>query len=242
MHCATLEPSELSKRYKVGPCNDKRDAEWKRFERGVLEKLGTAVSCVKPEQMERAIAQAESIRALESVGSLLDSGWPEVSAYWRDPITGVRCRCRPDYRARTGKRGAESILIDLKGYGDLREFRRQIGRMNYHQQAAFYTDGYEAASEAPVLGFLFVAVEDQYPYVARSVMLGEASLAAGRKSYRALLNLYAECLRTDLWPGYPEIELVEIEPWRMDEADRLLAQFPNPAEPVFPPPTEVTAA
>ena len=219
-HCATLEPDEFDKRYKVGPINDKRLVAWKEWERETRKIIGNGVTLITPEQREVALAQAESIRSNPDVAALMSDGQAEVSAYWVDPVTGVRCRCRPDFRAATGKRGRASILLDVKTYGtsDPEEFRRQVERMEYHQQAAYYTDGYAVASQQPVVAFVFIAVEDKYPFLSSAVMLDDDSLEAGRRLYRKRLDRYATCLRENVWPGYSNtIELIRLSNWTLQQ-------------------------
>jgi hypothetical protein len=221
-HCATLEPDEFDKRYKVGPINDKRLVEWKDWAKDIRKQVGGGVTLITPNERAIALAQAESIRSKPDVAALMSAGWPEVSAYWLDPITGVRCRCRPDWRSPTGKRGRYSILLDVKTYSnaDPDEFRRQVERMAYHQQAAFYSDGYAIASQQPVVGFVFVVVEDSYPFMSSAVMLDDDSLEAGRRLYRGGLDAYAKCLRENVWPGYSEsIELIRLSSWRLQQTN-----------------------
>lgn len=216
LHCATLEPDAFASRYKVGPCNDKRVKEWKDFERDVRAAVGYGVDCITPDQRDLALAQAESVRSNAEIAALMRHGEAEVSAYWVDPITGVRCRCRPDFRSGTGKRRKSSILIDLKGYGDARadEFALQVARMGYARQAAYYSDGYEIASGHPVVGFLFVVVENVYPFAAAAYMLPEEWLDYGRREYRALLDLYAQCRTSNVWPGPSDgIQLLPVPHW-----------------------------
>lgn len=203
LHCATLEPEAFASRYKVGPCNDRRSAEWKQWHRELRAAVGDGVECITPDQRDVALAQAESVRSDPDIASLMRKGDAEISAYWKDAATGVRCRCRPDFRSPTGKRGKWSILLDLKGYKDARadEFALQVARMDYARQAAFYSDGYAIASANPVVGFVFIVVENTYPYAAAAYMLPDEWLDHGRREYRALLDLYAQCCATNAWPG-----------------------------------------
>jgi PDDEXK-like domain of unknown function (DUF3799) len=211
-HCATLEPGEFDKRFATGPSVNRNTNAWKDF----VASLPGGVTAIQQEQRDVAFAQAASVRAIEDVAALLSSGGAaEVSVYWNDPETGVGCRARPDYAAPAGD---GVILLDLKTYSDSspEEFRRQIARKAYHCQDALYSDGYALASGEPVLGFVFVAVETAWPYVASAVMLDDASREQGRQENRALLDAYAECLKTDVWPSYTSmIELVSLPQWAM---------------------------
>ncbi len=215
-HCAILEPNEFPKRYAVGPCNDKRLKAWKEWE-GQQDDDSTA-QLIRPSQAETAWQQAASVRRIPDVDALLRNGQPEVSAFWIDPATGELCRCRPDW---VHPAGDGVILADVKTCGNAspREFARQCARMGYHRQAAFYSDGYALAAGAPVLGFVFIAVEDAWPYHASAVMLDDESLAKGRAEIAELLPRYAQCRATNTWPGYAEsIELISLPSWALNES------------------------
>ncbi|UXC37461.1 PD-(D/E)XK nuclease-like domain-containing protein [Cupriavidus gilardii] len=210
-HCAVLEPDEFGKRYAVGPgVSTKAVKAWKEFEAA----LPAGVVGIKPEQYEVAMRQAESVRALPEIRDALAHGAAEVSAFWIDAATGVQCRCRPDWVHDCGDAGV--ILLDLKTYSDASpaEFRRQVARKRYHVQDAFYSDGYAAASGLPVLGFVFVAVETEYPFAASALMLDDIAKDTGRALYRRDLATYAECMRTAAWPGYSDqIEIISLPAW-----------------------------
>lgn len=231
-HCATLEPNEFSKRYVTIPpsaprrpteaqWNAKKPSEdsiaamswWREFNAQHLTKV-----IITGQQYEAAMRQAESIRRLPEIAEGLSSGYPEVSAMWIDEATGEACRCRPDWVSDFG--GRRVALLDVKTYSDASadEFRRQIARKRYHVQDAFYCDGYAAAAGVDVMGFIFIAVETDWPYQASALMLNERSRAQGRTDYRRDLDTYAACRRTGKWPGYGEqIHLIDLPLWAFSE-------------------------
>jgi hypothetical protein len=198
-HCAILEPGELSERYRIGPDVTRSTKVWKE---AAAAAEADGVTLIKPDQAATALAQARSVHALPDIAQALARGRPEVSAFWRDDETGVVCRVRPDWVHETD--GGGVVLLDVKTYGDAspQEFRRQAARKGYHRQDAMYRDGYAKASGAPVLAFIFVAVEDKYPFAASAVMLDEESQDAGWQQYRHALSVYADCKKNDKWPGY----------------------------------------
>ncbi|CCN24150.1 phage-related exonuclease [Bordetella bronchiseptica 1289] len=211
-HCAILEPAEFDKRYAVGPDVSRATKAWKEWEAS----LPAGVIAIKPDQRETAMRQAESVRRLPDVAEALDAGRPEVSAYWIDSDTGVLCRCRPDWVHPAGDNGA--ILLDVKTYSDASpaEFARQIARKRYHVQDAFYSDGFARAAGVDVLGFVFVAVETEWPFAASAVMLDEPGRDVGRIQYRRDLDTYARCLAANDWPGYgAAIHQVSLPAWAL---------------------------
>lgn len=211
-HCAILEPSEFEKRYAIGPVDDKRLAVWKAWEAKLPDDIEEAI---KPSQATAAKCQALSVRAIPDVAALLAKGAPEVSAFWIDPTAGELCRCRPDW---VHPAGDGVILVDVKTCGDAspREFARQVARMGYHRQAAFYSDGYEIASGRKVLGFVFVAVETAWPFAASAAMLDDASLEQGRVEIAELLPRFAACRAKNEWPCYGDsISLITLPAWAL---------------------------
>ena len=229
-HCAVLEPEEFEKRYAIVPegaprrpteaqWNAKKPSEdsiaamawWREFNEKTSGK-----TIVTHDQYETAVRQAVSVRALPDIGEALANGKPEVSAFWTDEETGVECRCRPDFV--NSVRDNAVLLLDVKTFSSAspNEFRRQVARKRYDVQAAFYSDGYEKASGMEVLGFIFLAVETEYPFAANAFMLDEESLDAGRTKYRKNLRTYAECMRTNTWPGYSTgIDIIRLPSWAL---------------------------
>jgi hypothetical protein len=209
-HCATLEPHAFAVRYPVGPEVNRNTKVWKDF-----AESHPGLDCIQPNQATTAKAQARSIRAIPDIGTMLSSGRPEVSAYWIDEATGLLCRCRPDH-VWPHPDGESVMLLDVKTYSDASpaEFARQVARKSYHGQAAHYSDGYAKASGKTVLGFVFVAVETEFPYAAASCTLDEQSIEKGRADNRILLDGYAQCQRLGMWPGYAQtIEIITLPKW-----------------------------
>lgn len=233
-HCAILEPTEFEKRYVTLPSDAPRrptSAQWNAKNPSSDSMMAMAWwrewlatnegrTVITHEQRETALRQAESVRRLPDIRDALDCGRPEVSAYWRDPVTDVLCRCRPDWRHDAGERSV--ILVDVKTYSNAApfEFARQIPRMRYHVQSAYYTDGYAQAADVDVMAFIFLAVETEYPYAASAVMLDDAALEQGRAEYRRNLDTYAACLKSGEWPGYPTgIQPVSLPAWALTDIE-----------------------
>ncbi|BEG74470.1 MULTISPECIES: PD-(D/E)XK nuclease-like domain-containing protein [Achromobacter] len=211
-HCAILEPAEFDRRYAVGPDVSRATKAWKEWEAS----LPAGVIAIKPDQRETALRQAESVRRLPDVAEALAAGRPEVSAYWIDPDTGVLCRCRPDWVHPAGESGV--VLLDVKTYSDASpaEFARQIARKRYHVQDAFYSEGFGRAAGVDVLGFVFVAVETEWPFAASAVMLDEPGKRQGAIDMRRDLATYAACLKANEWPGHgAAIHQVSMPAWAL---------------------------
>lgn len=210
-HCAVLEPDQFDKRYIVGPTVNRNTKVWKEFVEANPHRFA-----IQQDQSDTAWRQARSIFALPEVGDAFASGKPEVSAFWRDAETGAECRCRPDWVHPVGDESV--ILLDVKTYSiaSANEFNKQVARKRYDVQAAFYSDGYATASGLKVLGFVFVAVEAEWPHASNAFMLDAQGIAAGREKYQRNLRTYAECLRTGKYPGYSTgIQIISLPAWAL---------------------------
>ena len=212
LHCALLEPDQFDLRYVVGPSVHRGTKTWKEWCAAHTDRHP-----IQGDQRETAFAQADSARKIKDVADAVSHGDREVSVFWNDPLTGVLCRCRPDF-VHEASRGV--VLVDAKTYSnaDPEDFARQCARKGYHRQAAFYTDGYTACTGREVLAFIFVVIETEWPYAASAVMLDKASMHAGRVLYRRNLNRYADCLKNNTWPSYSSaIELVSLPHYALED-------------------------
>lgn len=209
-HTALFEADALASRYVVKPAGlDGRTKEGKAW---AAEHAGRQI--VSGSDFEAARVMAQRVRALPDLSALLSDGYPEASAFWLDDDTGELCKCRPDWVSPAGDGGV--VLVDGKSCQDASPegFGRAIWNYGYHLQAAWYTDGFEAATGLRVHGFVFAAVESAWPHAAAPYMLGDDVLDRARKEYRRLVNRYAECKRTGIWPGYASgVQLINLPAW-----------------------------
>lgn len=216
-HCVLFEYGAFFDRYKVGPEVSSRNVKaWQEFKKE-CEAVGAVA--IDSAQYESAMRIRESALAVPDLKDALlhPDSKGEVSAYWTDEQTGARCKCRPDLVMPAGDDAV--VLFDGKTFatGDVSEFGRQVPRMNYHLQDAFYTDGYEIASGKRVLDFIFIIIGNQWPHPVNLATLDAEGLSAGRAKYRHALNVYGQCLRTNEWPGYaPGIKTIYMPKWALE--------------------------
>lgn len=211
VHCAIFEPAALLDRYVVRPAGI--DGRTKEGKAAIAELAASGREVIDADAMASAMRQARAVDALPEVAALLADGYAEASAFWVDSETGVLCKCRPDWVAPTGD---GVILIDGKTAQDASSdgFGRAIWNYGYHLQAAWYSDGFERATGLRVHGFVFAAVESAWPHAAAAYMLSDEVLDKSRAENRRLLNLYAECRRTNTWPGYPAgVQEINLPKW-----------------------------
>lgn len=231
-HCAILEPKEFAKRF----CELPKDAPRRPSEAQLNAKKNSPESLeaiqwwaswnakhqdltiVTHAQAETAWRQADAVDRIPEISDVLKNGQAEVSACWRDTVTGELCRCRPDWVFKLDD--GSVILLDVKTFASAApdEFRRQIARKRYHVQAAYYSNGYALASGLTVRGFVFLTVESEYPYLASALMLDEDGIVSGEVAYRRNLDTYSQCKRTGVWPSYSEeIAIVSLPSWAAEK-------------------------
>jgi len=200
LHTLVLEPETMASRYMVKPAgmtfSTKEGKAWR-------DAVPAGVEVVSADELKVATRQASNLRAVPEIAALLGQGEAEVSFFWIDELTGVLCKGRADWVYRTGQ---GVILPDLKTSEDVSPsgFAKACARYGYHMQAAWYSDGWKAATGEDVLGFVFGAVESSWPNVAEAYMLDDEAIDKGRAECRRLLNLYASCKASNHWPAYAE--------------------------------------
>jgi hypothetical protein len=199
-HSFILEPEVFNKSYAVLEEKiDKRTKEGK----AIWEEWQAAhpfQETIDKPTMTELVAMRDSIYSHPAAQKYLTGGIAEQCMFWER--NGILCKARPDYIVQTDE---GVLLVDLKTTKDARmdEFARACWSYRYHVQAPYYMDGYEIITGEQPLGFLFIAIEKAKPYPTAAYLANEAMVEQGRREYISDLDVYAECLAKDEWPGYP---------------------------------------
>lgn len=162
---------------------------------------------------EVAEAMAEAVRRHPIAGPLFapGSGRAELSIFWTDPATGVRCRVRPDWLKQMP---GLTLAVDYKTAKDAspEACSRAIRDHSYHQQDAFYVDGIWAALQPEDVRMIFVFQSKQPPYLITVRELTQQDRDIGRARNEKALRIYADCERTGIWPDWtgPVTEIPQI--------------------------------
>lgn len=157
-------------------------------------------------ELDAAEKMAEAVKRHTVANALLSNGRPEVSLFWVDKATGVKCRARLDWLPNPVE-GRRLIVPDLKSAATAAptEFAKASANFGYYGQHRHYLDGIEACGLDDDPAFLFVVVEKTHPHL---VSVGQFADKDDLKLARAVVDhcrrLYAECLAADNWPGYGE--------------------------------------
>lgn len=208
-HCAVLEPHDLERRFTPTDLDRTGTKAWAEAE---IAAGGRRL--VKRAEWEIAARMRDAVLAHPVAAQLLAPGnalETETSFWWTDTPTGTLCRGRAD-----GVRHDYKALFDVKTTQDAsgRGFADAVARYKYSWQAAHYLDGYGAAGGFQPAAFIFIAVESEAPHLVATYELDPSDLAAARGQVRAQLDRFAECVRTDTWPGYPDdLQTLTLPAW-----------------------------
>lgn len=165
----------------------------------------------------QAMARAAAAHPITQVIMAQADGMGEASFFWVDAETGAPCRVRPDYAVPPCKLFPNGLIIDGKSNDDSgpEGFARNVWNSQMYYQAAFYSDGMQrlwGTAEPP--SFMWLSQERDRPYATAYYAASADLVAYGRKRYRRLLRVFAECLRSGQWPGYPQtVQTLELPAW-----------------------------
>jgi len=154
----------------------------------------------------KAMADAARLHPVVRVIMAQPAGVAEQSVMWVDPETGAPCRIRPDYAVPPCDLFPHGLIVDGKSNDDSSPegFARNCWNAQMYFQAAFYSDGMQrlwGTSEPPT--FMWISQERDAPFATACYSAGADFVQYGRKQYRRLLRVFADCLSTGKWPGYP---------------------------------------
>ncbi len=161
------------------------------------------------DQAETVKAVAAALKGNELAVATLSNGVCEETLAWQDPETGVWLRARPDFRPNSILTKSKVMVVpDLKFVAESNAspegFERAINNFGYHQSAAFYMDGIKAVYRHYPTHWVHVVVEREAPHCVALYELPGEDIERGRALNRRAINLFADCLSKDKWPGYAD--------------------------------------
>lgn len=206
VHAIVLEEETVCDRFIVFE-GDRRTKAGKEEYQEIIESGAEPVSVA---DMRLADAIAHSVKLHKIAGPLFEKGHAEVSKFRKRGTELLPQKCRLDFLSPSG-------IIELKTTADASPagFARQIYRMGYHLQAAFYADMYGVTD---INGFTFVAVETTPPYPVGVYIPSPEMMQHGRELYARMLAQFDDCWRKQEWPGY-DCGLIMPPGWAGNKAD-----------------------
>ena len=142
--------------------------------------------------------------------ALMNHGVPEISGYYRDKETGIKCKIRPDLWDEKNE-----VLLDVKSCVDCSPyaFSKRIYEYKYHLSMAMYAEGiYQITGKRPET-WVFLAIEKKPPYECAIYICKEKMMKKGYEDYNFSMQKLKLCLETNQWPrrqdGMEELDLPE---------------------------------
>ena len=150
------------------------------------------------EGMSEAVLSHPKARALFE-----QAGNPEVSVFATDPETGVDVKARFDYLPDFTVTDPTTVDLKTARSASPEGFAKSVAEYRYDIQQEWYLNAYSIETGDHSARMQFVVVETAPPYLVGVYPLADEFAELGRGRVRDALNLYAECLAADRWPGYP---------------------------------------
>lgn len=187
----------INKRTKAG----KEDyASWLALNEGKLP--------ISEDDFETVLQMNDAFHAHPEVKRMMlgHRGQAEMPIFWKDPITGMACKCKPDWLA-----ADSAFVVDLKTCQSAHpsDVRRAIRNYLYHLSAAFYLQGIEAERLA-IPQWRWVFVEKKAPYAVAVYKPADALIDEGDRLVSQALDIYRMCMRRQTWPSFDD-EPIEID-------------------------------
>lgn len=217
LHCLILEPEQFDEKYAVKPVCDRRTKLGKQLYAEFLEESEGKIILTQ-EQHTAAYGIAKSLANHPLVSNMLKGGESEVSYFADDSFYNVKRKCRLDYF----KGG---VIFDVKTCKDAspQGFLKAVINYGYHLQASYYLDTVNMSGEDTAKEFVFIAVENVFPYAVGVYKLDEQSLKAGRNRYKAALTKLAEFKASDKpvenFSYSPHLVELELPIWELEQAE-----------------------
>lgn len=208
-HKYMLEPDTFFDEFEVVPKVDRRTKAGKEI-LTAFEQMHEGKVFITNEDMQKLLAMREALLQNPTVKEILTGEIrTEVPFTWIDPQTQEPCKVKIDILA---EQNGAPIIADYKTTTSCADgaFERSVRKYGYDFQAGMYTEGVRRATLED-REFLFIAQEKDPPYVARVYWCNTYMVERGMRTFHDLLNKYAECKRTNSWPGYEDTELFEEE-------------------------------
>ncbi len=199
VHSLLLEGEEQFKKdFAVVPKLDGRN-DVNKLAKLKFEYENKGKTVVNQEIYQTAKAMYESAMSKRGIRELLLGGVNERSYYWRDPVTGIYIRVRPDSVK-------DLCLVDVKTTKDITRagFAKICAQLHYDIPVGLYRKVISAMTGKEYNSFAFIAIENSAPY--DSIIYNCTKEFIGYSDYHTdyLLDKLVKCRETDTWAGVDE--------------------------------------
>lgn len=204
----------------VCPFDDWRKNDAKAMRDDAREQ-GMIPILAKHEPKVRAMVKAAADKfaaCTDLAGYKMLEGMAEHTIIWQESETWLRCR--PDWMSPDRR-----IMLDAKfteGSASPESYARMIVSMAYDLRASFYLRGNAATGGHEKAVYLFLVQETEPPYATSIIGMPPAFIAIGDDKVERAIKIWAACMASGRWPGYPNrICYVEPPAWAMAQFEQL---------------------
>ncbi len=165
------------------------------------EEKNRGKTLVKQKDVETSLNMAKAVKKFGPSKDLLKDGHYEVSYYWKDPVTGLLCKCRPDFI-----NGSQTTVVDFKSARRVgpKVFRWDAFSYHYYVSAAFTLQGVEAVTGIRPQRYIFLVVCSDAPHLVAAYEATHDEIELGNKFISKNLLTLKECNDEAQWPGLAE--------------------------------------
>lgn len=225
-HCACLEPGEFPKRFVLWPDAKQGDAPTKKTKdpdmRPGGRRAGKAWDSFCASHLPRKAVRERDYNDIQSMSEQLHSHpalmpllqrrpiFFEVTLIWVDPHTGMLCKARFDVLIDD----ENPTGLDYKTTNNAKpsRFGTQVFDFGYDIGAAHYCMGQRVLNpDKPLPNMIIPAIEKKPPFKPVIYRVGIATMRLGWMRTRSGMDRYAECLKTDRWPGYGDDKIIDVD-------------------------------
>jgi hypothetical protein len=214
VHARLLEPRRYEQLVAVAPKLDRRTTAGKAaYAEFTAAAAGKTV--IDAEDAEGVEMIAENLSRMRNLSRLLDRAkHREASVFANCPTSGLRIKARLDAFDQTG-----GVVVDIKTTRDSaspQAFRSTLARYQYGAQAAHYLRVCQEAGilSGPAVDFVFVVIENRYPYAIGAYMLSQQAVETYRPAVEQAYQTWEAAVRTGVYPAYPDqVEAVDLPAW-----------------------------
>jgi hypothetical protein len=168
-----------------------------------------------PHQRDVVVAMAENcfqqLDLTEDCISALRGGAAEQTWIWRSGKTWIRCR--PDWYIKDGPH----VVYDYKTTGGSAHpdtWSKRLYDFGSDLRAALYLEGAREILGWDDAVYRFVVQEDKAPFALSVIQLSPQAIDLGLRRWEKSLAIWAACVESDSWPGYPQqIAFIDAPPW-----------------------------
>jgi exodeoxyribonuclease VIII len=195
-HAKILEPENFSSMIAMREKETSKDG---KLANKIALDMGKLL--VNEATMETVNSMAAALDNYPKIKEMLSQGESELSGFLPHPEFKFQLKIRPDKLHR-----AQRVIVDYKTISagmSSQSLERFFYFQGWHRQAAYYNH-VARQLEGRELESYYVFQEVKAPYGVRCFRINEAALEKGWEEVKPVFSRYAECLRTNVWPGYEE--------------------------------------